>query len=209
MRIRAFARIRAPGFWPCVLALAIAHAVITGASPVFVLATDEVLYADLFPLWKVVVVLEYMLSNPPFGVEWKKIEKEIRKEAEQLGFDGRFGPGLPRVSDGSLVEASASRRRASMLAGASSSSGQRRWNRGPALKWKQGGEPSGPTLAALNPGIASTSDATPPRRSCAPRGGASSTERAPASAPGHVRARGMTGGPGPGPCLRLPGILPA
>ncbi|WP_005035468.1 type I restriction-modification system subunit M [Holophaga foetida] len=48
-------------------------------------------------------VFDYMLSNPPFGVEWKKIEKEVRKEAEQLGFNGRFGPGLPRVSDGSLL----------------------------------------------------------------------------------------------------------
>ena len=46
---------------------------------------------------------DYMLSNPPFGVEWKKIEKEVRKEAETLGFNGRFGPGLPRVSDGSLL----------------------------------------------------------------------------------------------------------
>ena len=46
---------------------------------------------------------DYMLSNPPFGVEWKKIEKEIRKEAEQQGYNGRFGPGLPRVSDGSLL----------------------------------------------------------------------------------------------------------
>jgi type I restriction enzyme M protein len=46
---------------------------------------------------------DYMLSNPPFGVEWKKIEKEIRREHEQDGFDGRFGPGLPRVSDGSLL----------------------------------------------------------------------------------------------------------
>jgi type I restriction enzyme M protein len=46
---------------------------------------------------------DYMLSNPPFGVEWKKIEKEVRKEADQLGFNGRFGPGLPRVSDGSLL----------------------------------------------------------------------------------------------------------
>jgi type I restriction enzyme M protein len=46
---------------------------------------------------------DYMLSNPPFGVEWKKIEKEIRKEAEQDGYNGRFGPGLPRVSDGSLL----------------------------------------------------------------------------------------------------------
>lgn len=46
---------------------------------------------------------DYGLSNPPFGVEWKKIEKEIRKEAEEQGFNGRFGPGLPRVSDGSLL----------------------------------------------------------------------------------------------------------
>jgi type I restriction enzyme M protein len=46
---------------------------------------------------------DYMLSNPPFGVEWKKIEREIRKEHEERGFDGRFGPGLPRVSDGSLL----------------------------------------------------------------------------------------------------------
>ena len=46
---------------------------------------------------------DYMLSNPPFGVEWKKIEKEVRKEAESKGFSGRFGPGLPRVSDGSLL----------------------------------------------------------------------------------------------------------
>ena len=46
---------------------------------------------------------DYMLSNPPFGVEWKNIQKEIAKEAEQKGFAGRFGPGLPRVSDGSLL----------------------------------------------------------------------------------------------------------
>jgi type I restriction enzyme M protein len=46
---------------------------------------------------------DYMLSNPPFGVEWKKIEKEVRREHEDQGFNGRFGPGLPRVSDGSLL----------------------------------------------------------------------------------------------------------
>jgi type I restriction enzyme M protein len=46
---------------------------------------------------------DYMLSNPPFGVEWKKVEKEIRKEYETQGYNGRFGPGLPRVSDGSLL----------------------------------------------------------------------------------------------------------
>jgi len=46
---------------------------------------------------------DYMLSNPPFGVEWKKVEREVRKEAEEQGHNGRFGPGLPRVSDGSLL----------------------------------------------------------------------------------------------------------
>ena len=44
-----------------------------------------------------------MLSNPPFGVEWKKVEKEVRREHESQGFAGRFGPGLPRVSDGSML----------------------------------------------------------------------------------------------------------
>lgn len=46
---------------------------------------------------------DYMLSNPPFGVEWKKVEKIVRAEHEQQGYNGRFGPGLPRVSDGSLL----------------------------------------------------------------------------------------------------------
>jgi type I restriction enzyme M protein len=46
---------------------------------------------------------DYGLSNPPFGVEWKKIEAVIRKEFTEQGFNGRFGPGLPRVSDGSLL----------------------------------------------------------------------------------------------------------
>lgn len=46
---------------------------------------------------------DYMLSNPPFGVEWKKVQKEVKKEHSEKGYDGRFGPGLPRVSDGSLL----------------------------------------------------------------------------------------------------------
>ena len=46
---------------------------------------------------------DYMLSNPPFGVEWKRVEKAVRQEHENKGFDGRFGPGLPRVSDGSML----------------------------------------------------------------------------------------------------------
>jgi len=46
---------------------------------------------------------DYCLSNPPFGVDWKKVEKQVRDEADQQRFNGRFGPGLPRVSDGSLL----------------------------------------------------------------------------------------------------------
>ncbi len=44
-----------------------------------------------------------MLSNPPFGVEWKKVEHIIRNEHETLGHNGRFGAGLPRITDGSLL----------------------------------------------------------------------------------------------------------
>lgn len=46
---------------------------------------------------------DYMLSNPPFGVDWKKIQKQINDEHSEKGFEGRFGAGLPRVSDGSLL----------------------------------------------------------------------------------------------------------
>lgn len=45
----------------------------------------------------------YMLSNPPFGVEWKQVQYIIKQEYETLGFDGRFGAGLPRINDGSLL----------------------------------------------------------------------------------------------------------
>jgi len=46
---------------------------------------------------------DYMLSNPPFGVEWKKVEKQVKDEHEKRGFAGRFGAGLPRISDGSFL----------------------------------------------------------------------------------------------------------
>ena len=46
---------------------------------------------------------DVMLANPPFGVEWKKVQKQVTDEYKHRGFDGRFGPGLPRVSDGSLL----------------------------------------------------------------------------------------------------------
>ncbi len=46
---------------------------------------------------------DYMLANPPFGVEWKQQQKSIEHEAESLGYHGRFGAGLPRINDGSLL----------------------------------------------------------------------------------------------------------
>ena len=46
---------------------------------------------------------DYMLANPPFGVEWKRIERQVKEEAEQLGDRGRFGAGIPRISDGSFL----------------------------------------------------------------------------------------------------------
>jgi type I restriction enzyme M protein len=46
---------------------------------------------------------DYLLVNPPFGVEWKKVQDAVRKEAETKGFSGRFGAGLPRINDGSLL----------------------------------------------------------------------------------------------------------
>ena len=46
---------------------------------------------------------DYMLANPPFGVEWKPEADYIRREHEELGFGGRFGAGLPRINDGSLL----------------------------------------------------------------------------------------------------------
>ncbi|WP_235284341.1 N-6 DNA methylase [Methanosarcina mazei] len=46
---------------------------------------------------------DYLLSNPPFGVDWKKQQKEIKREQDTKGFKGRFGAGLPRVNDGSLL----------------------------------------------------------------------------------------------------------
>lgn len=46
---------------------------------------------------------DYMLSNPPFGVEWKKVEKAIKDEYEDEGKNGRFSAGLPRINDGSFL----------------------------------------------------------------------------------------------------------
>jgi len=46
---------------------------------------------------------DYLLANPPFGVEWKKVEKAVRDEHNSGGFAGRFGAGLPRINDGSFL----------------------------------------------------------------------------------------------------------
>ena len=46
---------------------------------------------------------DYMLANPPFGVEWKQQKKYIDQEAEALGYAGRFGAGTPRINDGALL----------------------------------------------------------------------------------------------------------
>ncbi|WP_107658436.1 type I restriction-modification system subunit M [Nocardia suismassiliense] len=46
---------------------------------------------------------DYLLANPPFGVEWKKVKSEVEWEHDHLGEAGRFGAGLPRINDGSLL----------------------------------------------------------------------------------------------------------
>lgn len=45
---------------------------------------------------------DYIISNPPFGIDWKREKDAVEKEAK-LGYDGRFGPGLPQISDGQLL----------------------------------------------------------------------------------------------------------
>lgn len=56
--------------------------------------TDDQFFGERF---------DYLLSNPPFGVDWKKQQKEIQQEHDKRGFDGRFGAGLPRINDGALL----------------------------------------------------------------------------------------------------------
>jgi len=46
---------------------------------------------------------DYMLANPPFGVEWKQQQQFIKRERDALGYDGRFGAGLPHIDDGALL----------------------------------------------------------------------------------------------------------
>ena len=59
----------------------------------------DIFTADQFPR----ETFDYLLANPPFGVDWKKQAREIEAEHKKLGHAGRFGAGLPRVNDGSLL----------------------------------------------------------------------------------------------------------
>jgi type I restriction enzyme M protein len=67
-------------------------------------AGNNVRYGDSFTEDQFAAeTFDYFLTNPPFGVDWKKQQKEIQNEHDKRGFDGRFGAGLPRVNDGSLL----------------------------------------------------------------------------------------------------------
>lgn len=46
---------------------------------------------------------DYIISNPPFGIDWKSEEKAVKEEFTKQGYDGRFGPGLPAVGDGQML----------------------------------------------------------------------------------------------------------
>lgn len=63
------------------------------------MANGNTLTQDNFPTHK----FDFILANPPYGVDWKGYARPIKDEHEKLGFHGRFGAGLPRVSDGSLL----------------------------------------------------------------------------------------------------------
>jgi len=67
-------------------------------------ASDNIRFGDSFTEDQFAgETFDYFLTNPPFGVDWKKQQKEIQREQNKLGFAGRFGAGLPRVNDGSLL----------------------------------------------------------------------------------------------------------
>lgn len=79
-------------------AIAMADMMIKGYDPSNV-KLGNTLSDDQLPLER----YHYCLANPPFGVDWKKVQKEVEQEHREKGYKGRFGPGLPRVSDGSLL----------------------------------------------------------------------------------------------------------
>ena len=65
---------------------------------------DNVRFGDSFTDDKFAgETFDYFLTNPPFGVDWKRQQKEIQYEHDKRGYEGRFGAGLPRINDGSLL----------------------------------------------------------------------------------------------------------
>jgi type I restriction enzyme M protein len=72
---------------------------IKGQDPDHIVFGNSLTDTDGYPGRK----FDYLLANPPFGVDWKKYAAPIRAENETRGYEGRYGPGLPRVSDGSLL----------------------------------------------------------------------------------------------------------
>ena len=79
-------------------AIARSDLMIKGQDP-SAMALGNSLSEDAFPGQ----TFDYMLANPPYGVDWKAYAQPIQDEHKNRGFDGRFGPGLPRVSDGSML----------------------------------------------------------------------------------------------------------
>lgn len=79
-------------------AIAMADMLVKGFDPKNI-RFGNTLSDDALPLER----FNYCLANPPFGVDWKKVQKQITDEHRVKGANGRFGPGLPRVSDGSLL----------------------------------------------------------------------------------------------------------
>ena len=93
-QVQVFGQELNPETW----AIARSDMMITGADPSHI-ALGNSLSADGFPGQH----FDYLLANPPYGVDWKSYRAPIETEHKRLGHTGRFGPGLPRVSDGSLL----------------------------------------------------------------------------------------------------------
>jgi len=79
-------------------AIAMADMMIKGYDPSNI-KLGNTLSDDQLPLER----FHYCLANPPFGVDWKKTQREVDREYKEKGYKGRFGPGLPRISDGALL----------------------------------------------------------------------------------------------------------
>lgn len=82
---------------PETYAIAKADTMIRGGNPEN-MALGSTLSKDAFTNY----TFDYLISNPPFGIDWKKDQKAVKEEAE-LGENGRFGAGLPKISDGQLL----------------------------------------------------------------------------------------------------------